>query len=578
MAAKVPFDPGVKPPCSMCIDGNSAVVSINNCSGDHLKQYLEPVLRKCVLDKKQQSHTQRDSKDWTNSSTVDCSDSEDNRTQRDSVSECNVDLSESEPDPSTSANTPLTPTVPKKDSDPFAIPSSSTKLYPFSSLHILSTGATPNESLSSPRTQFNSPGFVTPCTPLSIDSGISVRTRRSSSNTVISPGIGISKKTFHLHSLAPPPLPPEEQAPPLPPQDSITPPPLPPLPPTGSKNSAGGGVIENISSDEESGGKEKEPVSPPSSPKSDNKPSSNSYSSLHTFDPSLGLKTLLATQSTGPALSSSPLQLNSNYELEVEEISGDESPVMVYFKPLTFESVSDDNEETVMEVGGEDMEVCSDDDTNVIEVNVRATQVYPTQNQLILPPSIVPPQFPPRSFFQQGPFILPPPGFLSSPPLPLPHHPHSHIPLCHGNILPPRSINSTQKPSHPFIKDHPSSRLHSLNGFTLSPHRYTPSSRLLRNFPSPRTKQDSISHEVLLKAIEQLRKIVLNDVQKRIVENSAYPVLDSHWEKRQKEVCVCACVSLTSITIVCHSYLMYSPIHFMFIKETSCRSSQCCWR
>ena len=36
--------------------------------------------------------------------------------------------------------------------------------------------------------------------------------------------------------------------------------------------------------------------------------------------------------------------------------------------------------------------------------------------------------------------------------------------------------------------------------------------------------------------MEQLRLILLNDVHKKIVENSAYPVLDSHWEKREKEV------------------------------------------
>ena len=59
---------------------------------------------------------------------------------------------------------------------------------------------------------------------------------------------------------------------------------------------------------------------------------------------------------------------------------------------------------------------------------------------------------------------------------------------------------------------------------------------MLKGFSPPKNKRESISQDVLCKAMEQLRLILLNDVHKKIVENSAYPVLDSHWEKREKEV------------------------------------------
>lgn len=58
----------------------------------------------------------------------------------------------------------------------------------------------------------------------------------------------------------------------------------------------------------------------------------------------------------------------------------------------------------------------------------------------------------------------------------------------------------------------------------------------MKNFSSPKSKVESISQDVLFKAMEQLRLILLNDVHKKIVESSSYPVLDSHWEKREEKV------------------------------------------
>ena len=71
---------------------------------------------------------------------------------------------------------------------------------------------------------------------------------------------------------------------------------------------------------------------------------------------------------------------------------------------------------------------------------------------------------------------------------------------------------------------------------------------MLKGFSSPKNKRESIGQDVLYKAMEQLRLILLNDVHKKIVENSAYPVLDSHWEKREKEV---SCTYVYTVSVLC---------------------------
>ena len=476
--------------------------SHNDSAGEHLKKYLDPVLKN--VEKK--PRTRPPSQDGLGMA----SDSDDMRTRNDSISESII--SESEIDSTVQAMTPLTPTtIVKKDSDPFAAPSSvATKLYPFSSLHMLSASTTPTEVTSSPRTQFNSPF---PMTPSSIDSGISLKTH---SSTILSPdGRRKHSQSFSLPRIPntpPPPLPPEEQAPPLPPQDSTAPPPLPPLPPV----TKGGGAIENISSDEDDN--KIEALSPVSEITQ-----KDAFGNPHTFDPSLGLKSLLARKMDGSNVISSPSGgLTSNYEIEVEEISGDESPVMVYFEPLEVECISDDDE-----IGGDDMEVCSDDESsNVIEVNVKAS-IFPAQEPLLPPPRMI---FPHPGFFLD-PFrphlpFLPPPS----------HRHHPHIPP--GGMIGPHF--PSPPPPRPFLEDHiPQANGYSRRRTNFAPSRLLSKAKLFRNLPSPRNKKDGISQDVLFKALDQLRMIVLNDVQKKIVESSAYPVLDSHWEKRQKEVGTC---------------------------------------
>jgi hypothetical protein len=108
-----------------------------------------------------------------------------------------------------------------------------------------------------------------------------------------------------------------------------------------------------------------------------------------------------------------------------------------------------------------------------------------------------------------------------------------HPPPPHEPVRPHPFHNSP--PPH-FINDIHPSRLP--NGYIgrHPPSRSFSKSKMLKGFSPPKNKRESISQDVLCKAMEQLRLILLNDVHKKIVENSAYPVLDSHWEKREKGV------------------------------------------
>ncbi len=571
-------------------------------AGEHLRKYLEPVLRKCEQDRV------RLGKEGAKDSALEISDTEEGRTRNNSVTES---VSESEAELPSSATTPLTPTS-RKDSDPFIAPSA-TKLYPFSSLHILSPATLSSEPTSSPSVS-SSPGFVT---PLSIDSGISVRT-----NSIQSP----SERMKFARPDPLPPLPPEENAPPLPPQEQdceVPPPPLPPLPPTPATDQNG---IENISSDEDDAptgttqrteqkkGFKMEidllspvSVSPPSSPKlppstnltysADQAASTATFPVSTQFDPSLGLQNLLLGNQAPPpsatgdtstpqdrtlstaqyiAISPTPAPPPStgaggmNYELEVEEISGDESPVMVFnFDGIEVESVSEDG-------AGDDMEVCSDDDDaqdTLIEVNVRAVgpagpDVYPqagppqamlglSADPRLRPP--LPPAFPPGAprvhlpppphpnFFPPHHGPPPPPHSAFPPPMP-PHpppvpppfvpHPHPHAMIQPPFDLPPHS-NYTPRLPNGFI-DYPNRPKFGgdLRGSAKSKRPSFPS-------PSPVTGKESISLEVLRKAVEQLKVILLNDVQKKLVESYAYCALDN-WERSEKEVSGLACYHIWS--------------------------------
>ena len=520
---------------------------------EHLKKYLEPLdpVKKGAQDKDKKSTCKQLGKSGEGS----ISDADEIRTRSSSITESMQDLSESEVEgvhPNTSAtNTPFTPTT--------TTPSKNELFYKFSVLNFAAppavSGGTSDSGLS--------PVFTTPCTPMSIDSGISIKTHSTTSTTsILSPNEAKNRRSLSLMNAALPPLPPEESAPPLPPQDVEAPPPLPPLPPAPGE----GDFLENISSDEESSNNVRNKLISPvslSPPPSPHMPTGSTAVTSHTYDPSLSLQTLLTnrnnTEGGGGGMPKTPPFAPTSprpaYELEVEEISGDESPVMVYFEPLKVESISDDDDpvattagETAGEAGGDDMDISDNenDQDNVIELNVKtaATRVYMGGPGPMMGPHL-PPHMP-HPHFHPGPFF--PPHGHPLPPFPIhPHHPPHFAPHM---MLPPEA----RSPPHPHGRrrnysrrryDSPSSSISKDSQVSRPPNGYIGSvsrfrsltkSKVLKNFPFPKTKTEHVSQDVLFKAMEQLRLILLNDVHKKIVERSAYPVLDSHWEKREKEV------------------------------------------
>ena len=49
----------------------------------------------------------------------------------------------------------------------------------------------------------------------------------------------------------------------------------------------------------------------------------------------------------------------------------------------------------------------------------------------------------------------------------------------------------------------------------------------------PKDRREGLSREVMYKALEQLRMILTNDVQKKLVERYAYRALENFWEKME---------------------------------------------
>ena len=196
----------------------------------------------------------------------------------------------------------------------------------------------------------------------------------------------------------------------------------------------------------------------------------------------------------------------SLYGIEVEEISGDESPVMLYHSRLHVEEISSDEGDlgTTKEEGGgsDDMEISDDDTTqsNVIEVNVRsANKTYGSSLPRYppIPPSLppLPPSFPPppgSSYFPPPPPFPPPPHLI--PPAILPHSFGCDLPL--PPPLPPLPQADTKQQAAKPVS------------------------------------AEKVTQDVLVKALEQLAAIVTRDMERKLVETAAFPALDSYWEKR----------------------------------------------
>ncbi len=366
------------------------------------------------------------------------------------------------------------PTTPSSFSNSLLAPSpvtvstslpSSIQVFPFSSL----TNSSPSVNESPSSTGCFSPSLGIR-TPSSLDSSICIKTPFDPLLSLQSSLGKLGNSKTSSSSL--PPLPPDDCKQPLPP-----PPPL--------KDDEG---IENISSDD--GGV----VSPTSA------------------DPRL-LKNMWK-----------PIGMES-YEMEFEEISGDESPVMVYNTQIEIEEISSDEEIVRNEragqsrnngetgTGSDDMDISDEDvshNENLIELNVKPvtktiTQYLNTMTppQMILPP--IPPMYPPP---------LPPIGFF--PPKP-PFHPPEMFPPPRPPVMPP-IVNGYQEKSFRIQE---------------KIRRYTPTKQW--RVPTASNRRERHGQNVLYRVLEQLASVLLRDYEKKVVEYAAYPVLDRFWEKCEKE-------------------------------------------
>lgn len=322
-------------------------------TGDHLKKYLEPVLKKCGMERRQLKSVSSDVEEGPS------------LPHTNSVADSGHDLSESETELSSSVATPITPTGIHKPTDIFLAPSA-TKLYPVSSLHLqcssVGGGVGSTSSAAESPSSVLSPTATYSTTPSSLDSGIA--SLRHGTGTLHSPRDRFRMKFQLPRSNRPPPipitlppLPPNDTtAPPLPPLELDAPPPLPPHSPHPPNNHGPPVGIENISSDEEAAPIIRDPrrasltkpaldilspvsISPPFSPKTPSiRPPNHTRTTNSTFaDPSLGLQTFVSISNKNETLPTFALPVTPSpmtYEPEVEDISGDESPIMIYNTPI----------------------------------------------------------------------------------------------------------------------------------------------------------------------------------------------------------------------------------------------------
>ena len=299
------------------------------------------------------------------------------------------------------------------------------------------------------------------------------------------------------------------------------------------------------------------------------------------FDPTLGLKGLLhctgsTTAATAPSVDLmpvSPPEYNDPaitvvsppaVSLEVEEISGDESPEMVYM-------YSSDRTETVAvkesykvkveELSSDDMEMASDEENTVIEVNptsvakqqsppLPANHMMPYMDcrmPLPLPPpmphppnQMFPPHHPAAGMPPPLPFKPPPPPYFDPTAVPPFHH---HPPTQHHH----HQQHMGPKPPPPF---HPYD-----GGSPYRPPMYHPPSKDSMKRSSGlggREFIEEMKREVMMVVCQQLRDVLLRDMRKNLVETSAFASLDSFWERREKMVRHL----VTLISIACLYYLL----------------------
>jgi len=289
------------------------------------------------------------------------------------------------------------------------------------------------------------------------------------------------------------------------------------------------------------------------------------------FDPTLGLQGLLhltvPTFAAMPAVDLMPVSPPEHSDpaitvvsppaagLEVEEISGDESPEMVYMYPsdrtnnqTNSTTVKEAYKVKVEQLSSDDMEMASDEENTVIEVNPAAvtksqpSPVLPANHMLPymdyqLPPPPPPPPLPQpaNQMFPPHPGAMPPPLPFKPPPPPYfdptvppfhppPHHHHHH----HHHHVDHRHVGPKLPPFHPY------------DGGPYQPpvYHHLPPKGSLRRSSGLGSKEllEDMKKEVMMVVCQQLRDVLLRDMRKKLVETSAFGCLDSFWERREKIV------------------------------------------
>lgn len=463
------------------------------------------------------------------------------------------------------------------------------KLYPMSILNINAGSVTPLYDTPSSATNMSS----VPPTPSSLDSVLSLTIPKQDNTLVDKP-----QQQIFTHSAlnCPPvsavnkqmvtsPLPVNSDTavkvdPPLPAVEEKAPPPLPITPP----NNIDDNSISPISMEEEvpdggGGGDNKgesrvaevDMVSPVSASPVDSlteydatlkAEDSNKTPTLFPtqFDPTLGLKGLLhyvepSAASTLDLMPVSPPEYNdpaitvvsppTTVGIEVEEISGDESPEMVYMyssdrtnNKSDGVTVKESYKVKVEQLSSDDMEMASDEENTVIEVNptsmgrshsppLPANHMLPYMDCRLPPPPPPPPPLPhpPNQMFPPHPQGIPPP--LPFKPPPPPYFDPSPVPPFH----PP--------PHHHHHMGHKPPQFHPYNNGPYRPPMYHPTPKgSMKRLSSLGGKEllEEMKREVMVVVCQQLRDILLRDMRKNLVEDSAFASLDSFWERREKMV------------------------------------------
>jgi hypothetical protein len=205
-----------------------------------------------------------------------------------------------------------------------------------------------------------------------------------------------------------------------------------------------------------------------------------------------------------PEVVTTAVQIESSVDNKVQTISSEDND-----DAMSLSSISS-NEET-------------------LEVTKPVPQVLPPIPTFT--PSYAPPVLPPPFMPPYNPSIPPP----SYPAIPIvPHHlpipplsiatlppPHPLVPPAFHPTYPPQFVStlSSGVPTPPVYQTFPAGRMP-------SPHEQRP--------PVRKNWKIRISEEVLKRVTEELALILKKDVNKRLVENSAFKALDGWWDNAQK--------------------------------------------